>query len=110
MTIDQLEAIGEEIAWAVKAKYTLDYARFDAGVGQFEQAIPWATLFVSKRGYENRTNPEFPLNNVQKWLAMTEEQAREAMRVSFEIRAKGLVPPVPEAVQTEPRKTLQPTG
>jgi hypothetical protein len=106
MTIDQLEAIGEEVARSVKAQYALDYARFDAGVGQ---AVPWAVLFLSKRGCENRTHPEFPTSCVQKWLGMTEEQARESLKASFETRAKGLVTPPIEAPQPETLKKLQPT-
>jgi hypothetical protein len=96
MNTDQLEVLGEDVARAIKSKFGLDYIRFDAGTGGFEKPTPWATLFIAKRGYISQVHHEFPHAQVQAWLTMPENQAREALAAAFESRAKSLVKDEPD--------------
>jgi hypothetical protein len=96
MNTDQLEALGEIVARTVKSKFALDYIRFDAGSANIEQPIPWATLFISKRGFINPAHHEFPLSQVHQWLTVPEEQAKEMLYAAFEARVMLLVKEAPE--------------
>jgi hypothetical protein len=107
MNIDQIETIGEEAARITKVKFSLDYIRFDAGTAAFDPPLPWATLFVAKRGYVSHRHHEFPTAQVHQWLAMSESQAREALCIAFEGRTLDLVQETTDLQQLKKRHVSQ---
>jgi hypothetical protein len=90
MDIERLDAIGKDVAQAVKRKYGFDEALFVAGVNIFSHHPLWALCLFSKEGisYSPYT---IPGEVVQTLVALPERQVIQTLRGMIEEQAQRIL-------------------